>query len=766
MYESVPDEIKVLPQWVCWKAVPDEARPGKIKKLPIQAATGYPAESNNADTWTSYDIAVNTASRYNGIGFMFANGYFGIDIDNIESELNDYQNESSENNIVSEFIHTLRSYAEYSVSGHGLHIICRGKLPPKGRRRGNVECYESGRFFIVTGDIASEYTEINDCTSAFKPLHEKYISGGAEPTMGIISAPSVTSLSQQAILQAISASKQAATFGALNGGGWEAYYTSQSEADLAFCNMLAFWTGKNKSMMDSIFRSSGLMREKWDKRHGAETYGNITLNKAISGCDKVYEPKPEYAVKIGKTVRTQNKLYSFDDTGNAQRMFDTFGNKIRYSYVNKGWMYYDERKWCDDNLGIIKKLADEVIESMKNDKPPDDIDPEEFEKAFSKHMKNSRSSKGKTAMVKETEHRVPILPAQMDMYNHLVNTPSGIVNLKTGETEPHDPKRYMTKITYTDYTSHTDSPVWQKFLGETFNNDYELIRYIQKAVGYSMTGSTQEQCAFFCYGTGRNGKSTFIDTISDMLGDYAANIQPESLMIKQSQNGGANSDIARLKGARFVTSVEPNEGVRLNEGLIKQLTGGDKVTARRQYGNEFEFMPEFKLWMATNHKPTVRGTDTGIWRRIHLIPFTVCVPEDKIDKQLKYKLKREIPGIMAWAVDGCLLWQREGLEMPEAVKAATAEYRGEMDVIGAFIGECCSDGQGSIRATDLYQAYAKWAEENNEYKMSNTKFGKEIGKKYQKLHNENGTIYIGVSVNADHKPYKVTFGQQKYSLKE
>ena len=159
-------------------------------------------------------------------------------------------------------------------------------------------------------------------------------------------------------------------------------------------------------------------------------------------------------------------------------------------------------------------------------------------------------------------------------------------------------------------------------------------------------------------------------------------------MVKK-QAGNANSDIARLKGARFVTSVEPNEGMRLDEGLIKQLTGGDRVTARKLYGNEFEFCPEFKLWMGTNHKPIVRGTDLGIWRRLVLIPFTVQIPDDKVDKHLKYKLREELPGILKWAVDGCLLWQREGLVQPEAIQSATNQYKSEMDVIGSFLAACC-----------------------------------------------------------------------------
>ena len=302
-----------------------------------------------------------------------------------------------------------------------------------------------------------------------------------------------------------------------------------------------------------------------------------------------------------------------------------------------------------------------------------------------------------------------------------------MINLRTGELCSHDPNKFITKIGLAEFTEKIDCPIWNQFLNDIFDNDKELIRFIQKAIGYSLTGSTAEQCAFFCYGTGCNGKSTFLDTINHIMGDYAVNIQPETIMAKK-QSGGANSDIARLKGARFVTSVEPNDGMRLDEGLLKQLTGGDRVTARKLYGNEFEFSPEFKLWMGTNHKPIIRGTDIGIWRRIMLIPFTAKIPDEKMDKNLKYKLRQELPAILNWAVEGCLMWYREGLKMPQSVQQATNSYQSEMDVISCFLDTCCYDC-GEIQASQLYQAYKEWAKENGEYDgMSNTRFGREIPK--------------------------------------
>ena len=767
MYESIPQELKSVSNWCCWRADPDSGRPGTIKKVPINARTGGQAQSNNPETWCDFGTAAAAASKYSGIGFMFSgSGFFGVDIDGVEGAIEDYRHGETDN-IVAEFIHTLQSYSEYSQSGHGIHIICRGKLPPAGRRKNNVEMYDSGRFFIMTGKPAAEYADVRDCTEAIKPLHEKYIGGGTEPSTGII-LPGPLSLSETEIIKLIGQSKQADAFRALYSGQWDKIYTSQSEADLALCNMLAFWCRCDEGLMDKIFRASGLMREKWDRKQSGTTYGKITLHKAIKDCPRVYEPAAKYQITIGQPAARpkKQKLYSFDDTGNAERLTDTFGDRIRYSYVNKSWLYYDGRRWVFDITGAIKRMADEIVEAMRGDEnyyvknAPEDQDSDAAAKAFEKHLKLSRSSRSKDAMVRESQHRVPITPDELDRHTDLLCTPNGVLNLRTGTLGKHDRNLYVTKITHCEYTDKIDHPLWDQFLVDIFDGDTDLIDFVQKAVGYSMTGSTREDCAFFCYGTGRNGKSTFLETISDALGDYATNIQPETIMVKPGNNG-PTSDLARLKGARFVTCPEPNDGVRLNEGLLKQLTGGDRLTASRKFENEFEFMPEFKLWMATNHKPVIRGTDVGIWSRIRLIPFTVRIPDEKIDRNLKHKLRQELPGILKWAVDGCLLWQREGLKMPQAVASATAEYKSEMDVISAFLDACCVlDPRGREKAKDVFSAYAKWAKENNEYEMTSTKFGRELSKKFDKRHDMDGWFYCGFSLTEQCKPYQVVFGEK------
>lgn len=742
----IPAELKALRQWVCWQAVPDPTRPDHPRKTPVNPMTGGGAMSNNPDTWADYDTAVRESKKYTGIGFMFANGYFGVDIDNVEDAIEDYQNGNTDN-IVAEFIGTLRSYAEYSQSGRGIHIICRGKLPAGGRRKGNVEMYDSGRFFVMTGNAAAEYTEIADGSERIKPLHEKYIGGARpKPNRGPAAVQTV-SLSDAEILQKAGEAKAGAVFQALYNGEWEAYFNSQSEADLSLCNRLAYWTGKDAEAMDRLFRASGLMRDKWDREQSGSTYGKLTIDKAIRDCESVYTPPKKYYITVGG--KKKPKLYSFDDTGNAERFIDLFGDNVRYNYTDKSWMWYDGRRWKYDDSGEPKRMVDEMLSIMRT---PEESslyvdDTGDLEKQYRAHVKRSRSSAAKTACLKEAEHLAPVTSDNLDQNPYLLNTPSGVVNLKTGEIQKHDPGLYLSKICWAEYSDKVDTPVWNKFLMDTFGGDIEMIRFIQRAAGYSLTGVTDEQVAFFCIGDGRNGKSTLLNVFSDILGEYACNMQPDSLAV-HTAGRAVNSDIARLRGVRFATTVEPDEGMRLAEGLLKQLTGGDVVTARRLYGNEFDFRPQCKIWMGANHKPVIRGTDLGIWRRIMVIPFNVRIPDGQVDKTLKYKLAAEMPGILRWMIDGCIMWQREGLNPPLAVQAGVQAYHREMDVISRFVDECCeASGYETVRAADLYAAYKRWATENNEYCMSSTRFGKEIGARYEKRTVMTGTVYVGIKIS-------------------
>ena len=760
MYELIPDEMKALSRWVCWRAVPDPKSHSGISKQPVNPRTGGMAKSNDASTWTDFDTAVSASVDYAGIGFMFSgSGYIGIDVDDRPDELNAYLN-GERDNIFGQMHDTLMTYAERSQSGNGVHFIGRGTLPDKdfNNRDMGVEMYTGARFFVMTGNLCSEYTDIENITETVKPFYETYRTNtknkprNAPEQLPLLSG----NCTANEVIERASKSRQGAKFSALYSGDISGY-ESQSEADMAFCNLLAFWCQGDIALMDEIFRSSGLMRDKWDRKQSGTTYGAITLQKAIDGLSGSYsggsQSEDNYSITIRKSAyavqsRTAGKMYRFDDTGNAERLFDAFGDMLRFCYTEKKWLYYFEGKWCTDNIGYIRQLADSATMLQEQERVLYAHD-EDMLKAFDRHLKKSRSFAGKTNMIREAEHYAPILPQNLDRNKAVIGAKNGIIDLKTGALLPHDREAYLTKQCPFAYNPDAPEPaLWLQFLSDIFGGDPYMLDYIQKCVGYSLTGSTSEQCAFFLFGTGRNGKSTFLEIVRGILGDYATNIQPQTIMVNPKSGNAPSSDIARLKGARLVTSVEPNEGMRLDEGLLKQLTGDDVVTARKMFSEEFEFKPEFKLWMATNHKPLIRGTDTGIWRRIHLIPFEVQIPLEKVDRHLKYKLVKEAEGILNWAVQGCIRWQNEGLSMPQKVLDAVREYQHEMDVISSFLDACCTVGEGTVKASQLFAVYAKWASDHNEYCMSSTKFGTEISKRdgISKKKTMNGWFYTGLTL--------------------
>ena len=752
---NIPDELKQLNNWCVWKF---EKRNGKRTKIPFNAETGEFAKSNDKSTWSSYETAVN-AKGVDGIGFFFEPPYLGIDIDDIDDDLHRFKQGDKLDNIVSEFNEAFKSYTEVSPSGNGLHIIVKGKIPGNRRRKGNIEMYDSGRFFTMTGKTIGKYKDVTEVSKqVFKTIYDKYLPDNTVqyPTTNNYQQ-NIHNLSEIDVINEIYKSKQAKLFDDLMKGNYEPYYTSHSEADMALANILAFWCAKDYSQMDSIFRQSNLYRDKWDEKRKNSTYGEQTLFKAINEANNIYTPKQQtddnplrYALSKLFDNQEETKEYpirSYDDTGNADRFIDRYGNLYKYSYIANKFYIYDGMKWKVDDKGSIRKLIDEMIESIKNEKVlhSEDVTEEEAREVFQKYYKKTRGTQAKKNIMNELMHRRPATPDEFDKDDMLLNVANGYIDLTSRELYKHDINKMFSQITNTDYTEKMQPAVWLDFLNDIFAGDQEVIRYIQKALGYSLTGSTREQIMFILFGKGRNGKSIFVEVISEILGDYSNNMQAKSLMVKKNDN--VNTDIARLSKARFVTSSEPNEGFRFDEGLIKQLTGGDKVTARFLYAEEFEYTPKFKIWVSTNHKPIIRGTDDGIWRRLVLIPFDVQIPEEKVDKDLKYKLLREAPAILNWMAEGAYMWMQEGLAMPEKLKEASKAYRNEMDVIEQFIeDECKRVDDGKEKANELYELYKQWANNNGNYKMSNKDFGIKMKEKFKYKKTNSGMFYFGLKI--------------------
>jgi putative DNA primase/helicase len=325
----------------------------------------------------------------------------------------------------------------------------------------------------------------------------------------------------------------------------------------------------------------------------------------------------------------------------------------------------------------------------------------------------SSSTVGGVERLARADRRHAATTEEWDADPWLLNTPSGVVDLKTGRTRANDRADRMTKITTA--TPRGECPQWRAFLQDVTGGDQNLLDYLQRMVGYALTGSTREHALFFLYGTGANGKSVFVNTLADILGDYATNAPMDTFM--ETRTDRHPTDMAGLRGARFVAAIETEQGRRWAESKVKNLTGGDKIAARFMRQDFFEFFPQFKLFVAGNHKPAIRNIDEAMKRRLHLIPFTITVPPEKRDKHLQQKLLAERDGILAWALEGCLAWQRLGrLDPPQQVLDATDEYFEEEDAIGEFLDEDCQQSAVAREAISaIYQRWRERAERRGEY---------------------------------------------------
>lgn len=432
------------------------------------------------------------------------------------------------------------------------------------------------------------------------------------------------------------------------------------------------------------------------------------------------------------------------DMANASRLVRLHGDRLRYT-PERGWLIWDGGTWAVDDqgrvMGFAKDTARAVFDELKD--APDS----EAEKRLFTWARRSQFVDRLKAMltVAQTEPGIPARWVEFDADRWLLNCRNGILDLRTGTLRPHSPAALLSRLVGIDYDPDAGCPLWGCFL-EQVVPDQETRAYLQRSVGYSLTGDTSEQCLFFLFGVGANGKTVFLETLFTLFHQYATATRVESFLVRR--NDAIPNDLARLANARFVTVSETPEGRRFSEGLIKDVTGGDTITARFLHREFFDFRPRFKLWIRGNHKPQIRGTDEGIWRRLHLVPFSVTIPEDERDPHLPERLKTELSGILRWAVEGCLAWQREGLKPPARVRNATAEYRASMDEFGHFIEDrCCVSPEATVGASALYAEYKGWCEETGHAPLTQTAVGLALSERgFTKKRRRKGAEYQGVGL--------------------
>lgn len=459
-----------------------------------------------------------------------------------------------------------------------------------------------------------------------------------------------------------------------------------------------------------------------------------------------------------KTVAT----YHMTDVGNAKHMDSLFGGNLLYCAGSKKWLIWDLARWREDNLGVIYKLARDSIETIHN--KVNGMEYGELQKKMHKHALASESMPRIKAMV-EVLQSTPGIMVSMDKMNlndWILPVQNGTIELKTGRFRQSECEDMCTKLAHVYYDPAAKCPEFDNFLLQIIP-DNDTRRYVQECLGYALTGDTSEENIFFNYGTGSNGKSVLMDTVSRLMGDYAVNIKASTLLTSNENESPSEHGITMLHGARLVTSSEPKKGMKLSEDVIKAITNGNaKVTARRLYQEPFEFYPTHKVFFSTNHKPTVVDHTRGIWRRLRLIPFVTSIEDEDQDLQLSAKLEKELPGILNWLIEGCLSWQKAGrLIMSDLVKQETDEYREEMDRISEFLEltTIAGDADDRISSTWLRDQYNKWAEEQGFNVMNAHTFGAAmIERDYKKVKSHGIILWIGL------KEAVVTFGDSDYNI--
>ena len=420
-------------------------------------------------------------------------------------------------------------------------------------------------------------------------------------------------------------------------------------------------------------------------------------------------------------VHRQADEFHLTDLGNARRVVKDHGQDMRFCHPLKSWHIWDGHRWKEDDTAEAVRRVKQTQGNLyrwtaaKMKELADLDDEDERKKELAKlerllaHCLRWEDTRRIMACLESarSEPGIPVLPAQLDADPFLLNVLNGTLDLRTGQLRQHRREDYLTKMAPVEYDATATCPLWQQCLKKWMDQNDDLIAYWQRVIGYSLTGDVSEHSLWFLYGAGANGKSTFLGAILAMLGDYA--IQAISDLLLQKRSETHPTERADLFGRRFVATIETDEGRHMAEAIMKQMTGGDKIRARRMRQDFFEFAAVHKIFLAANHKPAIRGTDWGVWRRIKLVPFMVTIAEEK-DKHLSEKLKAELPGILAWAVQGCLKWQKNGLGEPDEVRQATAQYQSEQDTITAFVTECCNvHPELRCTASALLDAYGRWS---------------------------------------------------------
>ncbi len=785
-------ELVSLRQWVCWVLEPrvkadgspvltDTGRP-KMGKAPRRASNGHKAEKNNPEHWSDFETALDQAKRLAaqyktdaGVGFVFTSDtpFAAIDADDALDE------DMAVTPLAGETLDLFpRCYTEISPSGKGLRLVVRGK--PTRDRNGQklgLEVYGHRGYTTLTGAVYGGRTELREAQAGLDALEARFFpeapmgehkeggqGRGQENERAQPPAVSLT-LDDEAVLRRARSAKNGPKFQALEAGVWGAAgFGSPSEADLSFCQLLAFYT-KDAAQIDRLFRASGLMRDKWNEQHGEATYGAITVQKALETSTGTYSGRGERKERQRPTASEHKerrgeteapaaapRVMDRDTHGaNAERLAGKHAHELRY-VPGLGWLYFNGRVWEANEprakvlaAGVARYVEAEAVDlSRQAAQAPSEAAAKpllEAAKALRKWRRRCEMVDTVMGTLALADDRLALDAAELDRCDALLNVQNGTLNLETGELRPHDPADFLTQIAAVAYDPEADCPHWLGFVEEVMP-DPATRRELQKLAGYTLSGDISEQKMAFFYGTGSNGKSTYLEVIQRLLGKgYARQAAPNLLMASNVDKH--TTDRAALRGARLVVASEAEQERRFAVQTLKELTGETHMTARLIQRDNLTFPIHFKICLMANHRPDVRDNTHSLWRRLLMFPFTVRF--DRPDTGLREALLGELPGVLNWCLEGYRLWRSDGgLAETPAMAALKSEYRKEEDDTGRFLEERCARGEGPDfreQTSSLYAAYCAWAEGQGGKPMKQKPFNEALDAAGLEYHKTKGPRY-------------------------
>ncbi|WP_415274874.1 phage/plasmid primase, P4 family [Clostridium perfringens] len=725
--------LKENGRWCVWKYV--DVGKDKLSKVPYNPITKQAISVSNVNHFLSYEKVKAFISTYDGLGVKVEHPLVAIDVD-------DCIKDGKLNNLAQKIISQFKdSYIEYSPSGKGLRLFClvddtfQYSTKTYKMKSKQLEVYVGGhtnRFVTVTGNIYQNGT-IDYQHESLKWLLDTYLKREIKQTT-LSSTNSF--LSDTSVIQKASTAKNADKFNALWSGELS-QCASHSEADLALCSILAFYCGGDTSQMDRLFRQSGLYRDKWDEIHGSDTYGNLTIEKACTSLSTVYQPIKidTFDEKLNYLKTTFNyplgSTYPWNDIGSAKLFADFYQDSLRYVPERKSWFIYQEGIWQKDTGNLVAMKSSMELANLIHLCAIDVID-EDKRKTFQKYAYKWQSHSYRTAVLKDAQVYHPVKVADFDKDSYILNCLNGTYHLKEKRFYAHQSSDLLTKKVNVHYDVNAKSQRWDDFIQEIMTSDKEKSHFLQKILGYGLSGDTRHECLFILHGvTTRNGKGTLCETILNVLGSYACVARSETIALKQNNSQGPSEDVARLAGVRFVNISEPKKGLVLNVAQVKTMTGNDTLNARFLHENSFDFKPQFKLYINTNYLPSVNDLTIFKSDRIWIIPFNKHFDEDIRDITLKQKFTNPKikSAILNWLIEGYEALQVEGLCVPEVVKQATYQYEHDSDKIALFIEDCLEMGDFEEKTSDVYYRYKQWCQDNGQFPENMKNFKQSLSAK-------------------------------------